>query len=284
MQRSFILICLFIALITGCKKQSSKDEAIFITKYAHTLSRDICIQNNIKGYTTLGGYQSLAEDAESTDSDTAMVVAYDRKGNLLSIELPNLGIMEYIYNDTLLVEERHYNNSGLYQTNKYTYKENIRIDSIYDSRHLYVWDIRHRDELKRDTAVYSFTEAKDWKQDMKESIGYDEYGLKKSEKRFANGYFITNERINDDKHLHSLIEQSGFDTDKNNIRTVKTEIEYNDKGEMIRNFTEGNSNEELDIKYESFYNEKGLPVKDIFYSDLYPHRIYVVKYSYQYFD
>ncbi len=284
MHRLFILPSLLIFLTASCNRQLPKNETIFITKYAHTLSRNICIQNNIKGYTTSGSYQNLAENAESTDTDTIMEVTYDRMGNLLSIELPYYGIMEYSYNDTLLVEERHYNSSGLYQTNKYTYKENMRIDSVYDNRHLYVWHLRYRDELKRDTAVYSFTEENDWEQASKESISYDEYGLNKSEERFVNGYFITKERTGKDKHLHSFIEQSGFDTDKNNIGTVKSEIEYNNKDEMIRNFTEGNINKEHDIKYKSFYNEKGLPIKDIFYSDLYPHRIYVVNYSYHYFD
>lgn len=273
----YIVLISVLVFFSNCDNKSTESYTPFIQPYANIPAKQICLENNVKKRISVGSYYNDAN--KGNNKDTIASISFDRKGNILSIELPHKGIIEYLYKDSLLIEKREYNASGLYNTEKYSYSANIRIDSIYDDRHLYLWTKNYMDQLKRDTAIYRYSETTDWNIEGKESIVYDEYGFKEHVWEYTNGYRNAEKRINNDLYKDTIQSYYGDDNKEGETKIIL----YNNLKLQTEFKIENSGIEEHNIFYKTEYSKNGLTVKDTYYNKK-DEPIYVLNYTYEYFD
>lgn len=254
-------IITLLLLGIGCSNKIPQRENIFMQLKAHIPTSQICIQNQIKERIAVG------ERLNTHEKDTMATISFDKNGNILSMRIHLRGTIEYQYKDSLLVEQREYTyRDELQRKVRYSYIKGARIDSIYDSSHLYFWTKSYQDQHNRDTAVYRFAEHTNWELKGKETTIYDELGFKDYTLKQSDGYTILKKRINNDSLKHIIQYYYGFGSLILNDLKEKETIEYNNSRHQTQYQIEELNIEEHNIRYRTEYYENGLAKKDAYYN------------------
>ena len=183
----------------------------------------------------------------------------DEKGNILSEKVHYLDgsydTLNYIYEDGKFIEKKLVDDEGVLEAvEKYSYSGDnlLRVEKINEEGELVYKHENEYDEngVLKASSVWSSEDGEEYSRDTE----YYPNGHRKSEIRYDENERPVEKSVFDEDEKGRIIAI----TDENTARRISTFLEYNDKGNVIRQ-TEINMNDELNHEILREYDEEDNP-------------------------